>query len=263
MPRLRAGRRIEALTLHACSWHIEVTMSCAAGARVAVGYLRVAHDESAQDETRQRTAIEAWATRYEVDVASWQLDVGVSGVMPIAERPGLVAAYNALRSHGAGVLVAASAERFSQDALVAWLIERAALEEGATLRTADGSASVAPEALEPPALAEGTWTRGAVDLARAYQRVVIRARTRAALAAKKSRGERVGALPYGYRLAADGVHLEADAREQAVITMVLAFARAGLSQRAIVASLAERGVVGRTGSPLQQTQVARLLRTAA
>ena len=104
-----------------------------------------------------------------------------------------------------------------------------------------------------------SWTREALDLARAYERAVIRSKTRAALAAKRARGERIGTLPYGYRLAADGLHLLADEAEQAVIENVRRLAREGLSQRAIVTELAGRGVVGRKGVPLQQTQIARLL----
>ena len=107
------------------------------------------------------------------------------------------------------------------------------------------------------------YARGAVDLARAYQRVVNRARTRAALAEKRARGERIGGVPYGYRLAADGVHLEVDEREQAVLDRVMGLAREGLSQRAIVARLAAGGALGRTGAPLGQTQIARILRNAS
>lgn len=227
-------------------------------ARLAVAYVRVADDgaANANGAGAQRAAIEAWASRRRIEVASWQVDRGVTGSTPIAERPGLVAAYADVRKHGAGVLVAATAECFTHDALVAWLIERAALTEGAAIHTVDGSAA--------PALpAGGSWTRGALDLARAYERVVIRSRTRAALAAKRSRGERVGAVPYGSRLAADGLHLEADEAEQAVIASVRQLASEGLSQRAIVAALAARGVTGRTGAPLGQTQVARMLLRAA
>ncbi len=114
-----------------------------------------------------------------------------------------------------------------------------------------------------PTPPQGSWTREALDLARAYERATIRSRTRAALAAKRARGERIGTLPYGYRLAADGLHLLADEAEQAVIENVRRLAREGMSQRAIVIELATRGVVGRKGVPLQQTQVARLLLRAA
>lgn len=255
------------------------------GARRAVAYIRQAvqaeragRAESAAGEGRgvqaeaveavdaQRAAIETWAARERVDVASWQIDVGVEGDAPIAERPGLMAAYRALFEHGAAVLVAANAERFSKDELVSWLIERAALTQGATLLTADGSRS---GATERDAIGAGrgqpdaAWTRGAIDLARAHERVTLRARIRAALAERRARGQRVGTVPYGFRLATDGVHVEPDPAEQAVVAAVRSLHLEGLSQRAIVAQLAARGVAGRTGAPLRQTQVAKILRPAS
>jgi nucleoid-associated protein YgaU len=105
------------------------------------------------------------------------------------------------------------------------------------------------------------FTRGALDLARAYERVTLRARIRATLAEKKALGQRVGNLPYGFKLAADGVHTEPDENEQAVIATVRSLSGEGRSQRAIVADLAARGVRGRTGAPLGQTQVAKILRS--
>jgi DNA invertase Pin-like site-specific DNA recombinase len=230
---------------------------------VAVGYMRVAAGGRDISLAAQRVAIEAWAARQGIAIASWKADEGVSGATPVAERPGLVAAYGAVREHGAGVLVAANRDRFACDSFVAGLIEQAALASGAMLRTADGEASsrLAESAAQQE---QQAYTRGAVDLFVAYQRAVNRARTRAALAAKRARGERIGAVPYGYRLAADGLHLEADAAEQAVLVRVRELAAAGLSQREIVEDLGAHGVVGRTGAPLQKTQVARmLLRVAA
>ncbi|MBX3203551.1 MAG: recombinase family protein [Labilithrix sp.] len=238
-------------------------------ARRAIAYIRLSDTspELAEGSTEalgaQRRTIEAWAGREGVEVRAWQLDVGVNGATPIAERPGLLAAYAAIREHRAGVLVAANADRFAHDELVRWLIERAALAEGAAIHTADGSPvrRAEPAAVEAPEQNVG-FTRGAVDLARAYDRVLFRSRVRAALAEKKARGERVGTVPYGFRLAADGVHVEPDDAEQAVVSSVRRLASEGLSQRAIVAHLADRGVAGRTGAPLRQTQVAKILRSA-
>lgn len=235
------------------------------GARSAVAYIRTTEpsreraEESAQTEGAQRRAIEAWATREKVEIRAWEVDAGVDGATPIAERPALMAAYQAIRDHGAGRLVAANAERFGQEELVCWLIERAALVEGATICTADGS-RLRPRGLSEDAGEVVGYSRGAIDLARAYQRVTLGARVRAALAEKKARGERVGNVPYGYRLASDGVHTEPDEREQEVIARVRELSRGGLSQRAIVTELATRGVVGRTGAPLRQTQIATILR---
>ena len=42
-----------------------------------------------------------------------------------------------------------------------------------------------------------------VDAFAEYERAIIRARTRAALAVKRGRGERTGEVPYGFRLAED------------------------------------------------------------
>lgn len=213
----------------------------------------------------QQAAIESWAEREGIAITSWQIDTDVDGATPIAERPGLLAAYNALRIYRAGILVAANAERFSKDELVAWLIERAALTEGAAIHTADGSRSARPDErgeVHEQAQEDAGFTRGAIDLARAYDRVMFRARIRNVLAEKKARGERIGNVPFGYRLAADGLHLEPNEGEQAILATVRALSASGLSQRGIVAELAARGVTGRTGAPLGQTQVAKLLRAS-
>lgn len=248
------------------------------GDRRAVAYIRVAADgpevaqTSADAVSAQRAVIEAWAAREKVDVTSYRVDVGVRGDAPIVDRPGLLAAYQAIVSERAGILVAANAARFSLDELVSWLIERAALTQGASLRTADGSRAPARRvdvearvrAIEPTAgeRAEG-WSRGAIELARAHQRVVVRERIRASLAERRSRGERVGNVPFGFRLAADGIHLERDEREQGIVDAVRRLRARGLSQRAIAAELEAEGVRGRTGAPLRQTQIATILRTAS
>jgi|GEM_PF-3098269 len=80
-----------------------------------------------------------------------------------------------------------------------------------------------------------------------------------ALQHKKSRGERVGAIPYGQRLAADGVHLEPHPAEQRVIAAVRELRACGLSLRAIAAELARRGMTSRKGRPFAATQISRML----
>jgi len=105
--------------------------------------------------------------------------------------------------------------------------------------------------------------RTVIDGAAAYERGLIRARTKAALAAKAAKGERTGEIAYGFRLALDGTHVEQDAAEQGVISVVCELRGAGLSQRAIVRELTSRGIVSRGGRPLALSQVQRLLpRTA-
>lgn len=100
--------------------------------------------------------------------------------------------------------------------------------------------------------------RGIVDVFAGYERAVIKSRTRAALAVKRSRGERVGQVPFGCALAADGVHLTENAAEQAIIVQIRALRAAGLSLRAVTAECARRGILSRAGRSLALTQIARI-----
>lgn len=219
--------------------------------RLAVAYIRVSTDEQRLGPEAQRASIEAWAAREGVQVTAWHVDAGVSGATPIEERPALVAALASLREHKAGLLLVAKRDRVARDAEVALAIQRIAAAKGANLVSADGVGNG-----DGPADA---FMRTIINGAAEYERALIRARTKAALAAKRARGERAGGVPYGYQLAADGVRLEANEAEQAVLAVVRDLRAAGMSHRRIVAELAARGLVARTGRPLAQTQVARIL----
>src|ERR1039457_3966906 len=64
-----------------------------------------------------------------------------------------------------------------------------------------------------------------------WEREAIGERTRDAMRHKRSNGERVGNIPYGYRLAADGRHLEEDPGEQRVLAEIRRFRREGATVR--------------------------------
>ena len=73
-----------------------------------------------------------------------------------------------------------------------------------------------------------------------FEREIIHERTRAALKWKRAQNQRVGQVRYGYRLAEDGVHEEADEREQALIAAALALRAEGTSLRRIGQHLKRR-----------------------
>jgi DNA invertase Pin-like site-specific DNA recombinase len=218
--------------------------------RLAVAYIRVSTDEQRLGPEAQRSAVEAWATREGIHVAAWYVDQGISGGSDLGDRPALVAAVGELRALAAGVLVVAKRDRLARDVYVAATIERAVAMGGARVVSADGTANG-----DTPADA---FMRTILDAAAAYERALIRARTKAALAAKRARGERSGAVPYGYR-AVEGGRLEADDTEQAVLAIVTELRAAGLSHRRIVSELRARGLVSRAGRPFAKTQVGRML----
>jgi DNA invertase Pin-like site-specific DNA recombinase len=151
---------------------------------VAVASIRVSKEEQKLGPEAQRAAIEAWAAREGVLVASWHVDQGVCSVTPIDERPGLCAALAALREHGAGVLVVAKRDRIARDVVLAAGVEREAARMGARVVSASGEGNG-----DSPA---DQFMRTVVDGAAQYERGLIRARTKAALAAKRAKGEKTG-----------------------------------------------------------------------
>lgn len=90
---------------------------------------------------------------------------------------------------------------------------------------------------------------------------IISARTREALAEKKERGECVGTAPFGSRVASDGIHLEADQSEQAVMGRILELKQSGLSTRRIAEELNRQGIKTRRGTDWRFQYVASALRS--
>lgn len=224
---------------------------------VAVIYVRVSTEAQELGPEAQKTAIEAWAAREGVTIAAVHVDQGVSGGAAIDKRPALLDALASLETHGAGLLVVSRRDRLSRDTMNAILLEGLAAKAGAKIVSAAGEGTDADQN-DPAAF----LMRRIVDLFAEYERLVIKARTRAAMRVKKARGESTGETPYGFR--AEAGRLVEDAGEQQVIGAVRELRAAGLSVRAIAAELTARGLVARTGKPLGKTQVHNLIvRSAA
>ncbi len=219
---------------------------------VAVAYLRCSTDAQELGPEAQRAAIEAWAAREGVTVAAWHADQGVSGGAPIDKRPALLDAFASLEAHGAGVLVTQKRDRLARDTMAAIAIEGLAAKAGAKIVSAAGEGTDADEN-DPAAF----MLRRMLDVFAEYERLVIKARTRAAMRVKKARGESTGETPYGYR--AEAGRLVPDAAEQATVALVRSLRASGLSVRAIAVELNARGLVARTGKPLGKTQVHNLI----
>ena len=102
--------------------------------------------------------------------------------------------------------------------------------------------------------------RGIVDLFAAYERALIRMRTKAALSVKRRRGEWTGSTPFGHRVdISDGVkRLTPDSGEQQALGLIRGFVLDGLTPTQIARRLEEEGVPCR-GSRWHKTTVTRIL----
>jgi site-specific DNA recombinase len=96
-----------------------------------------------------------------------------------------------------------------------------------------------------------------------WEREAVGERTRDAMGHKKRNGERVGKIAYGYRLAGDGVHVEDEPNEQAVLTEIRQLRRQGVTLRGIAAALNHRALRTRRGSCWRLEHVARIVKQNA
>src|ERR1700730_17286301 len=95
-----------------------------------------------------------------------------------------------------------------------------------------------------------------------WEREAIGERTRDAMRHKRSNGERVGNIQFGYRLCADGKHLETDPAEQEVLDEIHRLRENGHTLRGIAAALNHRGHRTRRGSAWRLEHVARITKQA-
>ena len=96
-----------------------------------------------------------------------------------------------------------------------------------------------------------------------YERDVIRARTKAALAAMKREGKRVGHIPFGYKLADDGIHIVADELEQNILKQMRDLRSDDFSIREIAEEMNKRAAFNRGESLWNHASVHRILNQMA
>jgi DNA invertase Pin-like site-specific DNA recombinase len=205
----------------------------------AVAYLRVSTEEQTLGPDAQRAAIERWADAHGVTIVATHADLGISGGATIDDRPELLGAIDDVGNHGAGLLIVAKRDRLARDTVIAAMVERLVERAGAKIVSADGAGNgEGPEAL---------LMRRMIDAFAEYERALIRSRTRAALAAKRAQGFRLGQAPYGFRLASDGRTLMPEEREQKVIARARELRGAGMKLESIAEQLSAEGAPCRRG----------------
>lgn len=220
----------------------------------AIGYIRVSTDQQAESGLgleAQRKSVEACATNLSCVLEQVLCDEGMSGALALDKRPGMLAAIAALKK--GDVLIVAKRDRLGRDPLVLAMIESAVLRKGARILSAAGEGT---ESNDP----SNILMRRMVDAFGEYERLIIGARTKAALKTKKDKGERVGHIPYGYRLASDSIRLMEDEKEQQTLKKIHTMRNMKKSIRNIALDLNKMGFFNR-GSEWNHASVHRMLAT--
>lgn len=224
----------------------------------AVAYVRVSTDRQDLSPDAQLEAIGRWTREHGARVVATFEDLGISGATPIEKRPGLLQALDALKTHGAGVLIVAKRDRLARDMFQAVMAEHLVKQEGARIMTADDVGNG-----DDP---ESILRKRLDDMFAEYERAKIAMRTRAALAVKRRRGEKTGGpRPFGYAVVRAGEvkRLEAEADEQRAIRLIVELRATGLSYRSIAAELVERGIATVKGGRWEAMTVQRIVKRQA
>ena len=205
----------------------------------AVAYLRVSTSKQAEagvSLAAQKAKVEAYASLYDLDLVAVEVDAASAKTL---DRPALASALARLNDGTADALIVVKLDRLTRsvrdlDTLISRYFGR---QNGPALMSVG-------EQIDTRSAA-GRLVLNVLASVSQWEREAIGERTATALAHKKARGERVGQIPFGYRLADDGVHLEEHPREQRAITLITRLRANGVSLRAIVAHMNEAGVPAR------------------
>ena len=217
----------------------------------AIIYLRVSTTGQATDGVSlaaQESKARAWADFNGYEVKAVFTDAGISG-KSTANREGLQNALDSVKKGDA--LVVYSLSRLARSTR-----DMIAISENLEKRGVD-LVSVSERIDTTSATGKLMFTL--IAAFGEFERNLTAERTSAALQHKKANGERVGSVPYGFKLALDGVKLLKNKAEQAMIELVKSLKEQGLSLRKIAAKLAEQGFKNRVGNAFQATTISNIL----
>jgi site-specific DNA recombinase len=203
-------------------------------------YIRVSTDQQAQSGAgmaAQLNAISLYATQKNLTIENVFSDVGISGGTELYDRPGLSEVINSLKK--GDMLLIAKRDRLGRDMDIVRGIEKTIEGRKAQLISCSGEGSETTD--KKSALIQKTLA----DLMSQCERIDISDRTKRALSAKKEKGERVGHIQFGYKLATDGVHIEKDPKEQSILLQIRELRLCGMSIREIATELNKREIFNR------------------
>ena len=166
----------------------------------AIAYLRVSTDQQAESGLgieAQWQACAEWCEDNSAELVAVFADEGVSGTVEPSKREQLALALDAIKS--ADVFIVAKRDRIARDMVHTGMVERMVERAGAELVSAAGEGTQTDDPFA------ALFQSRMADLFAEYEALQASVRTKAALAAKRARGEKTGGdVPYGKTVDGDG-----------------------------------------------------------
>ena len=219
---------------------------------VAIGYVRVSTEKQADHGVSldaQSARVQAMATVQGATLLEMIVDGGESAKN--ANRPGLQRLLAHVNAGEVDAVIVAKLDRLTRSVKdLCGLLELFEKKQVALISVA--------ESLDTSSAA-GRLVITIMGAVSQWEREAIGERTRDALRHKRSCGERVGNIQYGFRLSADRKHLEPDADEQAVLETIRGLRARHRSLREIAAALNSGGARTRRGSAWRHEYVRNVI----
>lgn len=202
-----------------------------------VGYGRVSSSEQATEGVSlaaQEEKVRAYCGLHGLDLVAVEIDAGVSA--KTLNRPALARTLARLESGEADGVVILKLDRLSRSVTDWNTLIDGYFGPGGGKQLFSVADSIDTRT------AAGRMVLNIMMVIAQWEREAIVERTREALGHKRSKGERVGQVPYGWDLGDDGRTLIPSPDEQAVLAWMRRAHADGTSYRAIAAELNRRGV---------------------
>jgi DNA invertase Pin-like site-specific DNA recombinase len=188
----------------------------------AIAYVRVSTEQQATEGVSMAAQLErirAYCLANGLELVAIHEDAGLSGKRA-DNRPGLQAALADVCNRG-GVLVVYSLSRLSDSLAIIDRLQKAGADLASLTERIDTTT------------AAGKMLLTMLAAFAQFERDLTAERTTAALAHKKALGQRVGTVPFGWDLSADGTTLLENTAEQQTIATIRALRASGMTLQAI------------------------------
>ena len=216
-----------------------------------VGYVRVSSDKQADAGMSlevQESQIIKYAELYDIGLGEIIVDAGESAKS--LKRPGMLRLIELMDSNLCQGVLIVKLDRLTRSVKdLCYLLERYFSKDKVLISV--------QEKIDTNS-AMGRMVMNVVMSISQWEREATSERTKAVLQHKKTKGERIGNIPFGYKLAADGIHLEEDLKEQRVIDFIKTGRLTGKTLAEISVDLANEQLYSRYYKPFNLSQISKM-----
>jgi site-specific DNA recombinase len=221
-----------------------------------VGYVRASTDEQTETLKAQAEKIAAYCTLHDLELVEVFTDVGVSGTVPMKDRPEGAKMLTALKGRGRNKIdgvVTVKLDRMFRNASDCLLNVEAWKAKNLALHIIDLRVDTST--------VTGKFFLTVMAAVAEMERNLIAERTSTVLQAKKRRGEVYGNTPLGFERLGD--KLIVNAHEKALVDRIKAMRAEGMAYNKIATALNVEGIRGKNGGKFGSETIRKILDPAA